>query len=43
VNGLRLEYTTRLRDLAASDRDPEQRQFPANLALFENASRPEAP
>jgi catechol 2,3-dioxygenase-like lactoylglutathione lyase family enzyme len=40
VNGLRLEYTTRLRDPAAADRDPEQRQFPASLALFEHASRP---
>jgi hypothetical protein len=40
VNGLRLEYTTRLRDPSAADRDPNQRQFPASLALFENASRP---
>ena len=40
VNGLRLEYTTRLRDPSTADRDPEQRQFPASLALFENASRP---
>jgi catechol 2,3-dioxygenase-like lactoylglutathione lyase family enzyme len=40
VNGLRLEYTTRLRAPAAADRDPEQRKFPANLALFENAARP---
>ena len=40
VNGLRLEYTTRLRSPGAKDRDPDQRQFPASLALFENASRP---
>lgn len=40
VNGLRLEYTTRLRDPSAADRDPNQRQFPVSLALFENASRP---
>ncbi len=40
VNGLRLEYTTRLRSPSAADRDPDQRQFPASLALFENASRP---
>jgi catechol 2,3-dioxygenase-like lactoylglutathione lyase family enzyme len=40
VNGLRLEYTIRLRDPSPADRDPEQRQFPASLALFENASRP---
>jgi hypothetical protein len=40
VNGLRLEYTTRLRLPEVKDRDPDQRQFPASLALFENASRP---
>jgi catechol 2,3-dioxygenase-like lactoylglutathione lyase family enzyme len=40
VNGLRLEYTTRLRKPNASDRDPELRQFPASLDLFENASHP---
>jgi len=40
VNGLRLEHTTRLRPTNAADRDPDQRQFPASLALFENASRP---
>jgi catechol 2,3-dioxygenase-like lactoylglutathione lyase family enzyme len=40
VNGLRLEYTTRVRNPSATDRDPEQRQFPASLALFENSSRP---
>jgi len=40
VNGLRLEYTTRVRPLTAADRDPQQRQFPAALALFEQASRP---
>lgn len=41
VNGLRLEYTTRLREPTAADRDPEQRQFPASLELFENASKPD--
>jgi catechol 2,3-dioxygenase-like lactoylglutathione lyase family enzyme len=40
VNGLRLEYTTRLQAPTAADRDPRQRQFPASLALFEQASRP---
>ena len=40
VNGLRLEYTTRLREPTAADRDPDQRQFPASLALFEKASQP---
>jgi len=40
VNGLRLEYTTRLQVPVAADRDPLQRQFPASLALFEQASRP---
>ena len=40
VNGLRLEYTTRLRPMTAADRDPDQRQFPASLALFEQASSP---
>ena len=40
VNGLRLEYTTRLQAPSAADRDPLQRQFPASLALFEQASQP---
>jgi catechol 2,3-dioxygenase-like lactoylglutathione lyase family enzyme len=40
VNGLRLEYTTRLRHPSAADRDPNTRQFPASLALFETASQP---
>jgi len=40
LNGLRLEYTVRLQTPAAADRDPLQRQFPASLALFEQASRP---
>ncbi|MCP9774852.1 VOC family protein [Cyanobium sp. HWJ4-Hawea] len=40
VNRLRLEYTTRVRQPLASDRDPEQRQFPASLALFEQAAKP---
>jgi len=40
VNGLRLEYTTRLRLPVAKDRDPDQRQFPASLDLFENAALP---
>jgi catechol 2,3-dioxygenase-like lactoylglutathione lyase family enzyme len=40
VNGLRLEYTTRLQAPTAADRDPRLRQFPANLALFEQASLP---
>jgi catechol 2,3-dioxygenase-like lactoylglutathione lyase family enzyme len=40
VNGLRLEYTTRLQAPSAADRDPLQRQFPVSLAMFEQASRP---
>jgi catechol 2,3-dioxygenase-like lactoylglutathione lyase family enzyme len=40
VNGLRLEYTTRLRDPSPADREPDQRQFPASLDLFKNASTP---
>jgi catechol 2,3-dioxygenase-like lactoylglutathione lyase family enzyme len=40
VNGLRLEYTTRLRLPGPTDRDPDQRQFPASLQLFENAALP---
>lgn len=40
VNGLRLEYTTRLQAPTEADRDPRRRQFPASLALFEQASRP---
>ena len=40
VNGLRLEYTTCLRLPKGADRDPSQRQFPASLALFEDASKP---
>jgi catechol 2,3-dioxygenase-like lactoylglutathione lyase family enzyme len=43
VNGLRLEYTTRYRPLTAADRDPEQRRIPANLKLFEMASKPSPP
>lgn len=39
VNGLQLEYTTRLRDPSTADRDPGHRQFPASLSLFDNASR----
>jgi len=42
VNGLRLKYTTRLQAPTAADSDPLQRQFPASLALFEQASRPAA-
>jgi catechol 2,3-dioxygenase-like lactoylglutathione lyase family enzyme len=40
VNGLRLEYTTRVRQTNAADRDPLQRQFPASLDLFELAGQP---
>ena len=40
VNGLRLEYTTRWRSTTAADRDPQQRQFPASLRLFEDAASP---
>jgi len=40
VNGLRQEYTARLRDPSPADRDPEQQQFPTSMTLFEYASRP---
>lgn len=40
VNGLRMEYTTRLRLPNATDRDPSKRRFQANLALFELAAQP---
>jgi catechol 2,3-dioxygenase-like lactoylglutathione lyase family enzyme len=40
VNGLRLEYTTRLHQPGEADRDPLRRQFPASLDLFEQAARP---
>jgi catechol 2,3-dioxygenase-like lactoylglutathione lyase family enzyme len=40
VNGLRMEYTTRLRLPNATDRDPSKRQFQANLALFELVAQP---
>jgi hypothetical protein len=40
VNGLRLEYTTRVRHPDAADRDPLQRQFPESLGLFELAGQP---
>lgn len=43
INGLRLEYTTRLALPTAADRDPEQRQFPADLSLFRDAVRPAEP
>jgi catechol 2,3-dioxygenase-like lactoylglutathione lyase family enzyme len=39
VNGLRLEYTTRVRRPNESDRDPQRRQFHASLALFEQAGQ----
>lgn len=40
VNGLRLEYSTRIGQLSDADRDPTHRRIPADLALFEQASRP---
>ncbi|MCX5966091.1 MAG: VOC family protein [Cyanobacteria bacterium] len=40
VNGLRLEYTVRLRDPGAGDRDPLQRQLKTNLGLFAAAAIP---
>lgn len=40
VNGLRLEYTTRVGMLSDADRDPQRRRFPASLSLFEQASQP---
>lgn len=40
VNGLRLEYTTRLAEPGDADRDPEIRQFPVSLSLFREATSP---
>jgi catechol 2,3-dioxygenase-like lactoylglutathione lyase family enzyme len=40
VNGLRLEYTTQVRQPDAADRDPLRRQFPVSLDLFELAAQP---
>jgi hypothetical protein len=33
-------FGTELPPTTAAGRDPDQRQFPASLALFENTSRP---
>lgn len=40
VNGLRLEYTTRLAEPGDADRDPEIRQFPVSLSQFRDAASP---
>lgn len=37
-NGLRLEYTVRVAPFVASDKDPEQRQFPVDLKLFSRSA-----
>lgn len=41
VNGLRLEYTTRIADYTDSDRDPGKRIVPMSIRLFYNAGRTE--
>jgi hypothetical protein len=39
VNGLRLEFTTRIADYTESDRDPEKRVLPMSIRLFYDAGR----
>lgn len=39
VNGLRLEYTTRIADYTESDKDPTKRVLPMSIRLFYEAGR----
>ncbi len=39
VNGLRLEYTTRVADYTEEDRDPEKRVLPMSIRLFYDATQ----
>ena len=39
VNGLRLEYTTRIADYTEDDRDPKKRILPMSIRLFHDAGR----
>ena len=41
VNGLRLEYTTRVADYTEEDRDPKKRILPMSIRLFQDAGRHE--
>ena len=40
VNGLRLEYTTRIADYTEEDRDPNTRILQMSIRLFHHAGRP---
>lgn len=40
VNGLRLEYTTRIADYTEEDRDPRKRILPMSIRLFYDAGHP---
>lgn len=40
VNGLRIEYTTRITGYTKEDRDPEKRVLPMSIRLFHDASLP---
>jgi len=40
VNGLRLEYTTRIADYTEDDKDPTKRVLTMSIRLFFDASRP---
>jgi hypothetical protein len=40
VNGLRLEYTTRVANYTEEDRDPKRRILPMSIRLFHDAGRP---
>lgn len=39
VNGLRLEYTTRVADYTQDDQDPNKRILPMSIRLFQDAGR----
>ncbi len=40
VNGLRLEYTTRIADYTKEDQDPKKRVLPMSIRLFHDAALP---
>jgi catechol 2,3-dioxygenase-like lactoylglutathione lyase family enzyme len=40
VNGLRLEYTTRIADYTEEDRDQKKRTIPMSIRVFHHAGRP---
>ena len=39
VNGLRLEYTTRIADYTEADRDPKKRVLPMSIRLFYDSTK----